>query len=397
MLPFWSITVDSVNFNHNSTLMACWTFTMLAFYNAFQTNKKRWWIAAGLALGLGFHSKYTMVLLAFALLLYSLWFPRFRLYWKQLGPWLTISLTLLVFFPHLLALHQMGFWTNILYAADQAYLEETFRVGARIYYPVEWIVCQVGWVFFSPLLLLIPSLGRKWRIQKPQSEVEKETLRFLFCCMAFPCLVYIGIAVVLGSKIYSAYGYTLWFFLGVYLLLRFQRTDSRAIFRQTLGLIALMVFVWVIVFIIQATVSPSIKGTPRGFQFPMRALGAECDRIWTERFGDLPCPYTTGRWKLAGNAAYAMKDRPSVHFYYRRLEDMKAQPTGTWSTDEDVNQKGGLVLWYASKTPVPTAPQWVHLRFPKAEVFPEILVLPYNTGTDVPPLKVGIAIVPPPE
>jgi hypothetical protein len=111
-----------------------------------------------------------------------------------------------------------------------------------------------------------------------------------------------------------------------------------------------------------------------------------------------------------------MKDRPSVHFYYNNIADLKALPTGTWSTDGDVNQNGGIILWEASKMvekkseffgnirlrrktsemSEQNVPDWVQHRFPNAEVLAEILVLPYKAGADIPPLRIGIAIIPPP-
>jgi hypothetical protein len=100
----------------------------------------------------------------------------------------------------------------------------------------------------------------------------------------------------------------------------------------------------------------------------------------------------SGDWKYAGNAAYAMKDRPSVHFYYNGIANLQTLPTGTWSTDEDVNQKGGIILWNVLES---TVPGWVHRRFPRAEVLPEILELPYKTRAKIPPLKIGMAVVPP--
>ena len=87
-----------------------------------------------------------------------------------------------------------------------------------------------------------------------------------------------------------------------------------------------------------------------------------------------------------------MKDHPSVLFYYKGIDDINALPTGTWATDDDVNQKGGIILWKASNQ---TVPKWVHRRFPGAEVLPEILELPYKTSAKIPPLKIGIAVVSP--
>jgi hypothetical protein len=155
--------------------------------------------------------------------------------------------------------------------------------------------------------------------------------------------------------------------------------------------IFLAVCVFAVVFAIQAKYDPHITGKAGHVHFPMRELGVECDRIWSDGFGDLPCPYTTGHWFYAGNAAHAMKDRPSVHFYYYDQGSPEARPTGTWSTDKDVNQRGGIILWEASTE----VPDWVHHRFPKAEVLPKMLELPYKTGATISPVRIGVAIVPP--
>lgn len=391
MLPFWAITVESTKYNQNSVLMACWALTILMFYNAFQTNKKRWWIAAGLTLGLGLHAKYTMILLAIAILLYSLLIPRFRRYWKEIGPWITVLVSFAVFLPHLIWLHQVGFGETTSYAlADQ---QGQLGIGSHFHYPVEWIVSQFGLILISPLLLLLPYLGLKWKIRTPQSGTEKETLQYLLYCMAFPFLAILIAAAVARINTVGDDGYPLWFFLGVYLLLRFQRQESMTIFRWTLSWTSLAVFAMVVVFIIQALVSPYLTDTPRRFHFPMQELGAKCDEIWASRFPDSPCPYITGDFWLAGNAAYAMRDRPSVHFYCWTdpMEDPESAPTGTWSTDEDVNQRGGIILWHASEQ----IPDWIHLRFPRAEILPETLELSFRVGTRIPPVRIGIAVVPP--
>ena len=413
MLPFWSITVESIQFNQNTVLMACWTLTMLMFYNAFQTNRKRWWIAAGLTLGLGFHAKYTMILLALALLLYSLWIPRFRRYWQETGPWLTVSLSCAVFLPHLIWLSSAGFATTVSYALTQHYSP---AMVFHVYYPFHWIVCWFGLIILSPIVLLIPSLGRKWKIRLPQSDIEQETLQYFFCCIAFPIAAILLFSAVFAAGLIVAYGYPFCFFLGVYLLLRFQQQDNAETFRRSFRWSAFAVFAMVGVFIIQAVGSPYLVGTARRFHFPMRELGAECDRIWSNQYPDSPCMYTGGQWELAANAAYAMKNRPSVLFYYGGLEDPEGVPTGTWATDDDVNKKGGIILWKASgpsevrtelfpgiRLPQETVeswdlpvPDWVHRRFPRAEVLPEVIELPYKTGADIPPLRIGIALVPPP-
>ena len=392
MLPFWAISVDSTKYNQNSVQLACWTLTIGMFYNAFQTNKKRWWLAAGLALGLGFHAKYTTIFLAVAILLYSLWIPRFRRYWKESGPWMTLFIAFAVFLPHLIWLYQTGMASTTDYALRQTVHRTGLSEGIISYfrYPLQWFVHEFALILISPLVLLIPCLGRKWKIRSPQSEIEKETLQYLLCCIAFPFLVF-TLFTMSGTWISGDYGYTLYFFLGIYLLLRFQHQDSLNVFRRSCRWVSLAVLGTVVFFVVYSVYSPYLLGTPRSFHFPMRELGAEGDRIWSSHF-DVPCPYTSGDWYYAGTAGCTMKDRPSVHFYYNTIADPEALPTGTWSTDEGVNQKGGIIFWKATDQ---TAPDWLHRRFPRAEVVPEILELPYSTGAKIPPLRIGVALIPP--
>jgi hypothetical protein len=302
---------------------------------------------------------------------------------------LTVAIAFVVFLPHLIWLYYAGFWTTTDYAIGRQ--KQSYQ-GMITHFssPVIWIVNQIILLLASPLLLLIPYLGHKWKVRLPQSELEKETSQYLLCCLAFPFVMITFVAGVAGTHAIAAHGIALWFFLGVYLLLQFQRQESPAVFWRTLRWTSFVVFVLVIVFIVQAVASPYLTGTARRFHFPMWELGKKCEQIWDSRF-DSPCPYISGLWFYAGNAAYAMKDRPSVLFYYGSIENPNALPTGTWATDEDVNQKGGIILWEASEQ----IPDWVHRRFPKAEVLPEILELRYKTGADIPAVKIGIAIVPP--
>jgi len=386
MLPYLPFTLKSFLYNPNTALMTFWVLSTLTFYYAFQTNKKRWWIAAGLTLGLGLHAKYTMILLAFTLLSYSLWFPRFRRYWKESGPWLTVLISFTIFVPHLIWLYQMDFAT-IRYASG-AMVERPIVGGwvDHLLCPIIFALGNLGLLLISPILLLIPSLGWRWKRRLPENDTERETLNYLLCCMTIPFLL---LAIVVGIQecVRTTYGFPLWFFLGVFLLLQFQRQDSDLSFFRSMKWTSLAVLPFVVIFIIQATLGPHLTNKPSHYHFPMRELGAECDRIWSDRF-DSPCPYITGDWGIAGNAAHRMKDRPSVHFYW----NVEGPPTSTWSTYEDVNQKGGIILWEASEQ----VPEWVYRRFPNAEVLPEILELPYKTAAKIPPLRIGIAIVPPP-
>ena len=387
MLPYFPLTLKSSLYNPNTALMLFWALTIFAFYFAFQTNKKCWWIVAGLALGLGLHAKYTIVLLIPAFLFYSLWFPRFRRYWKETGPWLTVLTAFLVFLPHLIWFYRIDMLT-VGYVQDHALANRPIAGAGWDHFvcPIVFLLGNLGFLIVSPVVLLVPSLGWHWKRRIVDSDTEKETLNYLLCCIGIPLLL---LMVASGMKeiARTTYGFPLWFFLGVYLLLQFQRLEGHAIFVRSMRLTALAVSVFAVVFVIQAIYDAHITKKPSHFHYPMRELGAECDRIWYSQF-DTPCLHLAGDdFFDAGFAAHGMKDRPSVHTYYWTV------PMGEWVSDATMNQQGGIIVWALLDD---TVPEWVHRRFPNAEVLPKTLELPYKTSAKIPPLRIGIAIVPPP-
>ena len=389
MLPYLPLTLKSCLYNPNTALMLFWTLSIFTFYYAFQTNRKRWWIAAGLALGLGLHAKYTIILLAVAILIYSLGFPRFRRHWKGAGPWLAVVISFAVFTPHIIWFYQQDSLSTLSYTQDA--LEKRRILGSgwdRLVCPIVFTAGELGLLIVSPLLLLVPTLGRRWKRRTAGNEAERETLNYLLCCIGIPFLL-LTVASGIKEIVRTTYGFPLWFFLGVWLLLQFERRDGNLSFVRSMKWIFLAVSVFVVVFIVQALYGPYITGKPGHVHYPMRAIGVECDRAWYSRF-DTPCRYVSGNcYMLCGFAAYSMKDRPSVHCHYSHAVPMMERPT-----DEDVNDKGGVILWNSQDRP---GLDGLLLRFPKAEVLTERLELPYQTGANIPPLEIGIAIVPPPE
>ena len=402
MLPYLPLTLKSCLYNPNTALMLFWTLAIFTFYYAFQTNKKRWWIAAGLSLGLGFHAKYVIVLLVIALLFYSLWFPRFRRYWTETGPWLTVMISFAVFVPHLIWLYRMespataGYVFNAL-DWNAVGAQNKFTTGNMLGHltcPILFILGEFALIAVSPILLLVPSLGWRWKRRTIGNETEKETLNYLLCCIGIPLLLLIGIC---GIKeiVRTTYGFPLWFFLGVWLLLRLERRDCNSSFVRSMKWIIATVSVFVVVFMVQSVYGPHITGKPSHVHYPMREIGVECDRIWYSRF-DTPCRYVSGSsYMLCGFASYSMKDQPSAHCYDTWLGSHGPVPIGTWATDADVKHQGGIIIWETPDLSEPTIPDWLRHRFPRAEVVPEVPELPYKTNANIPPLRIGVALLPP--
>ncbi len=399
MLPYWFFTIESVKFNQNIPLIALWSLSILLVYRAFQANKLRFWIGAGLTLGLAFHSKYSAAFLVIAILSCMTFRPEWRKYWKTPGPYVTTLIAFLIFLPHLIWMSREGFST-VTYTHSLKHFDS--HLLGHLLHPVIFLFREAGYLVLS-LLILVPALGWRWKRKRSQAPAEKESERYLFYCIGVPLGLHLLIAGIANVKLLADYGAAFWPFLGIYLLLRFQADDRPANCFRAFRAVLFVELLMICVFFVQSTLSPYLVGGPRRFHFPMTQLGTECDRIWSSRF-PTPCPYLSGDWWVAGNAAYAMKERPSVLFYYNGIYDPKTKPTGTWAEDADVNERGGMLLWPISEqdgtldgSGLHVPPSYLALRFPRAEVLPETLTLRYRTGADIPPVRVGVAVIPPPK
>lgn len=400
ILPYWFFTVESVKFNQNIVLIAFWTLSIALYFRAIQRNRLFDWIVAGISLGLAFHAKYSAVFLVFALVAYSIMEPSKRRLWKEKGLYISATVASLIFLPHLVWLVQNDFVTF-------SYIEmSTESTAARVNHlksPVIFFLSEAGYLLsiIPPLLPCLLGRARRRTVRKNTPTHEAE--RYLFYCIAVPFVLHLLISACKGTYLNAEYGAPFWPFLGVYLFLRFRPVVPRKRFCISFCGIMSMEAIMVVALLLQSIVSPYWTGRPQRFHFPIKELGARCDRLWSSRFPG-PCPYLTGNWWIAGNAALGMKDRPTVHFYWRGIDHYKARPTGTWSEDSDVNESGGLVLWPISgsywasqmETPLECPPPYIHERFPRAVILPESLELTYQTGANLQKLRVGVAVVPPP-
>lgn len=81
-------------------LLACWCAALWAYERALATGRKRYWVAAGLAFGLGLLAKYAMIFMTLGILGSFAAAPRQRRSWSGLG--LMAGLALAVVSPNLL-------------------------------------------------------------------------------------------------------------------------------------------------------------------------------------------------------------------------------------------------------------------------------------------------------
>lgn len=97
ILPFFFI--HSIIITPDIPLITCWSGALLYLYNAMVLEQKTAWYFAGVWLGLGMLSKYTIVLLAPATLLYLIITPNARKWFGKKEPYICLVITTALFSP----------------------------------------------------------------------------------------------------------------------------------------------------------------------------------------------------------------------------------------------------------------------------------------------------------
>jgi hypothetical protein len=334
-----------------------------------------------------------MLFIAVAVVAFLLSHKEGRKHWKTAGPYLTALIALVLFLPQMIWIYGHDF-APLRYAA-------TSHAGSafsdRFYFPLQFLLHQSQ--FWIPtLIMLFPILGAVWQWKRRDTEsvLTAEQIppfilfrcrQYIFYCMFVPCGIFMVASVISNRHLTGAYGSCLWSFLGVWALLTFRPKNGfplPSVIRYLLLLEAAM-----ILFCAGSTFNHNYQGK----MLPLRELGAACEKIWHKQFSE-PCRYISGEWAIAGYAAWAMPERPSVLFY-RDIGEYNEPPVGTWAYDSDLNEQGGLIVWNIDR--YGENPPFVKHRYPKAVLQKEPVVLLYHTWTPTPPLRVGAAVVPPKE
>lgn len=165
-----------------------WALALLGFINAQQAvNAERdplfWWLAAGLATGLGLLSKYTMFVLPFSFLVFLVTSPARRAQLQTLGPWLAGSVALALFS------------LNALWNIDNEFVawqhtSDIAKLDGQSLHPsalIEFWGAQLG-IFGLIGSILI---ARWWRIWWAEARAKPE----LFACLLGGAMLLIGISI----------------------------------------------------------------------------------------------------------------------------------------------------------------------------------------------------------
>lgn len=423
MLVYWYFTIESINYNQHMPLIAFWTLSIVFVHDALKSGKTLHWILAGVFIALAIWSKYPTGLLVLAFLIFFAFDSRARKTWRTPGPYLTTLTAFLLVVPLILWLLQHGSeGTFVLF-----YKMDT-TLWARMGNILDFFFSQIGFFFFV-MMCLCAVLGFPWRRRTVLSEDERWNLRYLLTMMLLPLLGYMIIGFLKPARLRPDFGCSIWPTLSIAVLLVFQSAFDVVAFQRReetvpvgdavelapkktwyifgsskpLKAFSAALLIWeagfIVAFFIQCFFSVHLVGHMRKFQFPMKELGIASERIWDEKVGET-CPYVTGDWWLAGNAALHMEQTPTVHAFGQFGKPFAPFPVSSWSTDQDVNRYGGLVFWEKEDDNEETMAV-LRGRFPDIHVLP-MIVIPhskayYIDSAKIPPQEICLGIVYPKE
>ena len=255
-------------FNHNVIQIPFWALAGYCYWSALRTGRTLHWLMLGVAIGAAFWAKYFVIVLAIPLTVFLLIDVDARRNWTNSGPWLALVAASLVAAPHLIWLVRNNF-------APYDYINSTSPPYTaaldHIFYPLRFLVEQFA--ILMPCFIIATPLF--WsRITNPIQPISSYDQRILGVLAFGPVVTVLLMSVVSGRGLHSAWGYPLWIYTGLWLVVVINKTLDARLLARVISLWGFVSVGFVIWFIGDLSAMP----WPDGFFVPARR-GGYC--IWT--------------------------------------------------------------------------------------------------------------------
>jgi 4-amino-4-deoxy-L-arabinose transferase-like glycosyltransferase len=368
----------AIDFNDNTLELSLWALAIYFFYCALQTPSRLAWLFTGLFTGLGLMAKYYTGVLITCMALFLLSEKANRQ--KLLSPWPYAGLLifLLITLPHVFWLPHHDYIT-INYVFDRAKNEYSWT--NHLFYPAQfaWEQLQV----FLPALILFALLfiGKKPFFARHAITLSAYNKKFLFYMGIGPLLLTLLISFLFGITLRAGWGMPLLSLWGIILISLLPPYISKEKFyRFIAGIILLST-----VFLTGSTVSLVNSTTPSSANFPGKELAQSITQLWRDQYHS-KLEYVAGSRWLGGNISFYSSDHPAVFMEW----DKQRSP---WIDIKDLQQKGGIFIWDISKNE--TLPAAIKTQFPQLNIMPPMEFAWQRNRHQLPPIKIGIAVLAP--
>jgi 4-amino-4-deoxy-L-arabinose transferase-like glycosyltransferase len=401
----------AVKFNHDVIQLPFWALAGYAFHAALKRGRLTHWFLLGFAFGGALWAKYFVVVLAAPYALFLVFDRDARRALATPGPWLALIVALVVATPHIVWLFQTDF-LPLAYAEHRAadvrgwydhILHPAVFFGSQIFFLLPSFFIAAPLLWSAPL----PLVGRGWGwgsrgdarsstlatappdpppYPPPQGgrEFVADALdRRIVTLLAFgPGLAMIALIAVSGRGTFAMWGYPLWLFVGLWIVLMARAALDRPRLVHVVAHWGVVFAIFAIVFVVNYSVLPLLDHRYRAVFYPGNTLAATL----TQRFHDATgtkLRYVVGAMWDGGNLAHYSPDQPEV-----LIDGLPRR--APWIDFADLRKYGAMVVWTDGDT--------VHLPAQFASVAGNAEVgapfdLPMRRGGGI--LHVGWAILKP--
>lgn len=144
-----------------------WSATVWALAHALSGDSPRWWIAAGLFLGLAMDSKYHAVFLALGIPAFLLFSPDQRAWFRRKEPWIGVAVSLIAFSPTVIW-NARNDWQSFLYQGvtrtmgeGSTGIDQVAKFPLRQLMLITPVVC--AWTWFAGIRTFLRWRTADWR------------------------------------------------------------------------------------------------------------------------------------------------------------------------------------------------------------------------------------------
>ena len=322
----------AAKFNHDVIQLPFWALAGLAFHRALRGGRTRFWLLLGFAIGMALWAKYFVVVLAAPLALFLLLDRAARKRLATPGPWLALGVSVLIASPHLFWLVKNDF---LPFAYASARAEPSRGLIDHVLHPTVFALAQT--LFLIPAFLIAAALLWHRRTSALPSAADQYDRRIMLVLAFGPAATTVALSAITGRGTIAMWGYPLWLFLGLWIVLEARTTIEPARLMRTVATWSVIFVAFAVGFWTNYSFLPSIDHRYRAAFYPGDRLADEIARRFRAATGR-PLVYVIGTMWEGGNIAHYAREQPRVLID----GDPRRAP---WIDLGDLRSKGAVVVW----------------------------------------------------
>lgn len=369
----------AIDFNDNTLELSLWALTSYYFYQALRQQKNTLpWILTGVFAGLGMMAKYYTAALLFAMALFLFIDPENRKQFMTRAPYWGLLTFIIIILPHSIWLFFHDFIT-VTYVFQRTSSEPSWL--NHIFFPAQFAWQQ--WEAFLPALVLFAVLfiGKKPSVTPEKKSVSHFDKTFLLYVGLGPFLLTILLSLLLGIKLRAGWGMPLLSLWGILLVGLIQPYITQAKLQRFL----IMIFTVMGILLMGYSWSFINSSDTSSANFPGKSIAQTITQQWHDTY-HTKLEYVAGSRWIGGNIEFYSTDHPAVFIEW----DKRRAP---WINETEIKQKGAVFVWDVDGNE--KLPQAIEQKYPELAHKMVLTFAWLRNKNNLPPMKIGIAFLPP--